>query len=196
MIRSTWVEPIVLVGDYVRLEPLDIRHAKDLALACDEHMFDFFPVFPREFTESGLREYIVVRTRVRDYLSFAIVLQSTGEAIGSSSFFDIKPEHKTLEIGHTWIKNEHRGTLVNPEIKLLMLEHAFEVLGPNRVQLKTDARNLHSQAAMKKLGATFEGTFRNHMVMPDGHIRDSVYFSIIPTDWPRVKQGLVERLGR
>jgi RimJ/RimL family protein N-acetyltransferase len=127
-------------------------------------------------------------------VAFAIVLLETGKAIGSSSFFDIRPSDKGLEIGHTWIKKEHRGTRVNPETKLLMFGHAFEELGAIRVQQKTDLRNVQSQRAMLKMGAVQEGVLRHNMVMPDGYVRDSVYFSVLREEWPAVKSGLLARV--
>ena len=191
---QTWVEPVVLEGKVVRLEPLAFSHAEDLAEACDEHMFDFFPSFPRAFTKQALEEYVQMRYAMPVTVPLAIVLQETGKAIGSSSYFDIRPSDKGLEVGHTWIKKEHRGTKVNPETKLLMLGHAFETLGAVRVQLKTDLRNVQSQAAMLKMGAKKEGVLRSNLVMPDGYVRDSVYFSVIKQEWPVVKAGLEKRL--
>jgi RimJ/RimL family protein N-acetyltransferase len=193
-VDQDWVKPVVLSGNVVRLEPLDVSHAADLAEACDDHMFDFFPVFPRSFDVVGLEEYIRLRTAMPVTVAFAIVLLETGKAIGSSSFFDIRPSDKGLEIGHTWIKKEHRGTRVNPETKLLMFGHAFEELGAIRVQQKTDLRNVQSQRAMLKMGAVQEGVLRHNMVMPDGYVRDSVYFSVLREEWPAVKSGLLARV--
>jgi RimJ/RimL family protein N-acetyltransferase len=191
---QVWVQPIVIEGHVVRLEPLTVNHSKDLAKACDPEMFRYFPVFPMTFDRDGLEDYIRGRTNTPLTVAYAIVQKKTGKAIGSSSFFDIRPGDKGLEVGHTWIKKEHRSTQVNPETKLLMLGHAFETLGAIRVQLKTDARNVQSRSAMKKLGAKEEGTLRHNMVMPDGFVRDSVYFSILAEEWPEVKSGLLVRL--
>lgn len=188
------MKPVVLEGKVVRLEPLEARHAADLALACDERMFDFFPTFPPSFDQKGLEEYIALRNAMPLTVAFAIVLQDSGHAIGSSSYFDIRPSDKGLEIGHTWIKKERRGTSVNPETKLLMFGHAFETLGAIRVQQKTDLRNIQSQRAMLKMGAKQEGILRHNMVMPDGHVRDSVFFSVLREEWPAIKAGLEERL--
>jgi RimJ/RimL family protein N-acetyltransferase len=95
----------------------------------------------------------------------------------------------------TWIGKPHRGTKVNPEIKLLMIGHAFEVMGCERVQLKTDGRNIHSQRAIEKLGAKKEGILRRHGQMPDCFMRDTVMYSILPEEWPEVKAGLLARLA-
>jgi RimJ/RimL family protein N-acetyltransferase len=108
---------------------------------------------------------------------------------------DIRPKHMGLEIGTTWIGRAHQGTKVNPESKLLLLAHAFERLGCERVQLKTDGRNLQSQHAIEKLGAVKEGVLRKHMIMPDGFVRDTVMYSIVAAEWPDVKRGLEARLA-
>ena len=188
------MKPVVLEGSLVRLEPLDVRHAEDLAVACDEHMFDFFPTYPASFDKDGLEQYIMKRNAMPLTVAYAIIDKASGKAVGSSSFFDIRANDKGLEIGHTWIKKEHRGTKVNPETKLLMFGHAFEALGAIRVQQKTDLRNVQSQKAMLKMGCKQEGILRHNMVMPDGYIRDSVFFSVLREEWPAVKQGLLERL--
>jgi RimJ/RimL family protein N-acetyltransferase len=121
---------------------------------------------------------------------FAIVLRASGRAVGSTRYIDIRRAHRGLEIGWTWIGREWQRTAVNSECKRLLLEHAFEVLGALRVQLKTDARNTRSQRAIERLGAKREGVLRAHMVLADGFVRDSVMYSVIAAEWPSVKQGL------
>ena len=108
----------------------------------------------------------------------------------------IVPEHRRLEIGWTWVGTAFQRTGANREAKLLQLGHAFEVLGANRVEFKTHAGNERSRTALAGIGATFEGIFRSHMIMPDGSIRDSAYFSVIADEWPAVKAGLVASLAR
>lgn len=181
-------------GYEVRLEPLEAKHAQDLAEACDDEMFQYFPTFPLSFDKRGLEDYIRARAEMPMTVAYAIVHKATRKAIGSSSFFDIRPHDKGLEIGHTWIKKEHRGTKVNPETKLLMFGHAFETCGAIRVQQKTDLRNVQSQRAMLKMGCKQEGVLRHNMVMPDGYVRDSVFFSVLASEWPDVKAGLIARL--
>ena len=100
-----------------------------------------------------------------------------------------------MEIGHTWIAKRFRGSYVNPEMKLLMMQCAFESCGANRVQFRTDMRNLQSQAAINKMGAKQEGVFRMHMVMSDGHLRDTVFYSVTCDEWPGVREGLEQRLA-
>jgi RimJ/RimL family protein N-acetyltransferase len=107
----------------------------------------------------------------------------------------IVPEHRRLEIGWTWVASAYQRTGLNREAKLLQLTHAFEVLGANRVEFKTHSRNERSRTALAGIGATFEGVFRQHTIMPDGSLRDSAYFSIISPEWPAVKAALVEGLA-
>jgi RimJ/RimL family protein N-acetyltransferase len=183
---------VTLLGRTLRLEPLEERHAAGFLSAADPETFRYIPDFPPEFSQAGVRAFI--QSVPPDRAAFA-VLSTDGEFLGSSSYFDVREQHLGLEIGHTWITERARGTHVNAEMKCLMLRHAFEVLGAIRVQLKTDARNERSQAAMKKLGLTLEGVLRNHIVMPDGYVRDTVMFSITNQEWPIVKAALLERLG-
>ena len=127
---------------------------------------------------------------------FATIDLASGRAIGSSRFLSIVPEHRRLEIGWTWVGIAYQRTGANREAKLLQLAHAFETLGANRVEFKTHARNERSRNALAGIGATFEGVFRNHMVMPDGSLRDSAYFSIVADEWPAVRAELERGLAR
>jgi RimJ/RimL family protein N-acetyltransferase len=120
---------------------------------------------------------------------FATIDRASGRAIGSSRFLSIVPEHRRLEIGYTWLAGAFQRTGANREAKLLQLTHAFETLGANRVEFKTHALNDRSRTALAGIGATFEGVFRNHMIMPDGSIRHSAYFSVIADEWPDVRPG-------
>ena len=108
----------------------------------------------------------------------------------------IVPEHRRLEIGWTWIGSAYQRTGANREAKLLQLTHAFETLGANRVEFKTHVRNERSRAALEGIGATFEGIFRQHTIMPDGSLRDSAWFSVISPEWPAVKAALQGGLDR
>lgn len=130
-------------------------------------------------------------------ITWVTILRSanTGDrVVGSTRMIDIDQHHRTAEIGHTWINPAFQGTGLNAEAKLLQLTYAFEELQLNRVAFKTHHANLCSQAAIRKLGAIYEGIFRNHYVMPDGSLRHSVWFSITREDWPQVKSRLAERL--
>jgi N-acetyltransferase len=130
------------------------------------------------------------------YVAWATVDRLTGRAVGSTRFGDIALEHGRVEIGWTWIAPSNQRTAVNTEAKLLQLAYAFDDLGATRVALKTDGRNLRSQAAIERLGAVREGVLRRHMRLPDGYVRDTVYYSILSDEWPGVKAGLEERLAR
>jgi len=189
------VAPVTLEGRFVRLEPLEARHAGALAEAASPDLFTYhFP--PDELTPAGFAAQIEGLRAAPRFEPFAQVLRETGRAIGITSYLDIEPHNRALEIGFTWIGKPWQGTGVNPESKLLLLAHAFETLGALRVQLKTDARNLQSQAALTKLGAVREGLLRKHMTLPDGLQRDTVLFSITDEEWPDVRRLLEERLAR
>ena len=129
-------------------------------------------------------------------LSFAQVLRASGEIMGSTSYLAVEPAHRRLEIGATWLHPRHQRTGANTEAKLLLLRHAFEALGCERVEFKTDAENKASRAALARIGAHEEGTLRSHMSRLDGSRRDSVYFSVIAPEWPRVRAHLEGLLAR
>jgi len=133
-------------------------------------------------TNSGLR------------IAYAVVLKSSGLAIGTTSFLDLNPTQKSLEIGSTFYAKEHWRSFVNTECKILMLTEAFEVRQAERVTLKTDSMNERSRAAILRLGATFEGILRHHMLRPDGTWRDSAYFSILKSEWPTIEEHLANKL--
>jgi RimJ/RimL family protein N-acetyltransferase len=127
-------------------------------------------------------------------ITYAVRRLSDDALVGSTSYLALAPEHAKVEIGATWYQPSAQATAVNPEAKYLLLSNAFGA-DYNRVELKTDARNARSRAAMKKMGATEEGTLRGHMWMPQGYFRDSVYFSILASEWPQVKTKLEARLA-
>jgi N-acetyltransferase len=194
---QTWVEPVVLEGSRVRLEPLEERHLADLsAVAFDAPLWQWTIMGPQD--EAGLRRWLdtaLANAAAGTERPFATIDRATGRAIGSSRFMSIAPEHKRLEIGWTWLASAYQRTGANREAKLLQLTHAFETLGANRVEFKTHARNERSRNALLGIGATFEGVFRQHVIMPDGSLRDSAYFSVIAPEWPAVKAALVAGLG-
>jgi len=128
-------------------------------------------------------------------LAFAVIHLASGDAIGCTRYLSIDHPNRSLEIGGTWYGLAYQGTSVNTECKYLLIKHAFEDLACVRVWLKTDARNFRSQHAIEKLGVVKEGVLRNHMVLPDGHIRDSIVYSLIPEEWPQVKHKLESRLS-
>jgi RimJ/RimL family protein N-acetyltransferase len=191
------IGPITLEGRYVRLESMSAVHADGLVAAGTGYgLFRFFP-FSLE-TEEAMRAFVVhslAGLEKGTILPFTTIDRETGRIVGSTSYLAIEPAHKRLEIGATWITPSHQRSAVNTEAKLLQLGHCFEVLACNRVEFKTDARNARSRAALLRIGAVEEGAFRAHMVMPDGALRTSVYFSVIASEWPAVKARLVEKLG-
>ncbi len=203
---SHWIAPVTLHGRFVRLEPLEAKHAAGLHAAADPKLFVHTSQHPPEWSVRGFELEIASVLALPDTVALAIVLQETGVAIGRTTFMDIRPEHRGVEIGRTWIGRAFHGTRVNPEIKLLMLEHAFETLTPPaiRVQLVTGGTNLHSQAAISKLGAVREGTLRHYRLAPESlpaqlglvppRQRDAVFFSILADEWPAVKARLQARL--
>ena len=188
-------EAPVLEGRWVRLEPLSQKHLPELEkIAFDEKIWRYMltAVQNRQQLESWFES--ALRERANRQIPWVTVLKKENLVLGSTRFLDLDQHHRTVEIGHTWLSPTAHGTIVNPEAKLLQLRYAFEDLGLNRVAFKTHHENLQSQAAIRKLGAIYEGTFRNHCVMPDGSLRHSVWFSIIREDWPRVRSRLEERL--
>ena len=190
------VQPKVLKGNQVRLEPLSIAHVEGLARFADPSMFKFFGgVVLQGSDQAAVEKYVRERLLLANTVSFAMVLEEDGLAVGHSSYMNIRPSDRVLEIGSTWIGEPYRGTIVNPEVKLLMIQHAFETLGCVRVELKTDERNLQSQTAMLKLGLVKEGVMRKHCINSDGYVRNSVYFSVTDDEWPAMKERLVARVN-
>jgi len=188
------MQPVTLTGRTIRLEPLERRHAADMAQAADADIFMYHGLRP-EISQAGFETYIdTLRSRAA-MVPFAQVLVESGRAIGGTTYMDIQDANRGVEIGTTWIGRAYHGTMVNPEAKYLLLRHAFEDQGAIRVQLKTDSRNLQSQCAIEKLGAVKEGVLRNHMIMPDGYFRHTVMYSITNDEWPAAKARLETRLG-
>lgn len=189
-------ERVVLEGRFVRLEPISERNRDDLLAAAAQNPETFrYMSSDLSVGADAWPAYLADALRP-DFVTWATVDAATDRAVGSTRFGDIAPEHGRVEIGWTWIAPSHQRTAVNTEAKLLQLTYAFEELGATRVALKTDGRNLRSQAAIERLGALREGTLRRHLRLPDGFIRDTVYFSILVEEWAAVKARLEERLAR
>jgi RimJ/RimL family protein N-acetyltransferase len=192
------LEPVTLEGSIVRLEPLSLDHVPALAeVALDPGIWRW--TLARPTTEADLREWAEAAIAGREAgteLPFATIDRASGRPIGSSRYMNIVLEHRRLEIGWTWVAKAFQRTGANREAKLLMLRHAFDTLGCRRVEFKTDALNEPSRTALLGIGARFEGIFRNHMVMPDGRMRDSAYYSVIDSEWPDVRAALEARLRR
>jgi N-acetyltransferase len=190
------IAPVVLEGRCVRLEPLTLEHTAGLAeVGLDGDLWKWIPIPVR--TPEEMRAY--VQTALKEQgngsaLPFALIEKSTGRTIGSTRYGNIERTHHRLEIGWTWVAREWQRTAINTEAKYLLLRHAFERLKCMRVELKTDSLNARSRAAILRIGAREEGTFRNHMITGSGRIRHTVYFSIIDSEWPDVKAALEAKL--
>ena len=189
-----------LQGRFLRLEPLAPTHGADLLAAGDPETFEFMPAHPRTWDERGVRAYIEDLLARGRHTALAVIDRASGRAIGSSSYADIRTEHRGLEIGYTWIGAAYRGGVANAEMKRLMLAHVFETDvfpgGPAiRVMLKTDELNIRSQRAMEKIGARREGVLRNHLIMPSGRVRHSAVYSVTVEDWTGVRTRLDARIA-
>jgi N-acetyltransferase len=192
------VMPVTLEGSTVRLEPIRREHAEIFWEIAKESLDDIFQWIPyrvktREDFER-LVEKIFEEQERGESVAFATVDRRSGQVIGSTRFMNIDRANRRVEIGSTWIIPAWQRTAVNTEAKFLMLRHAFEVWNCFRVELKTDALNLKSRNAILRIGAKQEGTLRRHVVTWTGRVRDSVYFSILDSEWPSVKTTLEQKL--
>ena len=193
-----WTVP-VLEGRIVRLEPLSPAHEEGLWLASrDPRTWRWLSVVhPQTRSAWSLwMEQALAAADAGAEIPFATVSEETGEPIGSTRYLALRPEHRSLEIGWTWLHPSAWGTGANAEAKLLQLEHAFETLGCRRVEFKTDALNERARKALEAIGSTFEGIHRKHMLVRDGESRDSAWYSVLDDDWPAVKAALQHRLER
>ena len=193
------VKPVVLTGNYVRLEPMTEEHASALAEIGVGQPFWHFMLYGDMNSDDDMRNWvrdILSRAEKGSDLPFVAVHLASGRVAGATRYLNIVPKDRGLEIGGTWYGPEFQRTPVNTECKYLLLQHAFETLGCIRVQLKTDLRNERSQKAIERIGAVKEGVLRNHMILPDGHYRHSVFYSILDTEWPEVKGRLEELMNR
>ena len=194
-----WRTPVVLTGKYVRLEPMTEAHIPGLAeIGVGQGFWDFM-LYGNMNTEGDMANWvrdILSRAEKGTDLPFAVVHLASGRVAGATRYLNITPEHRGLEIGGTWYGLEFQRTAVNTECKYLLLQYAFETLRCIRVQFKTDLRNERSQRAIERIGAKREGVLRNHMILPDGRVRDSVFFSILDAEWPQVKIELEGMLYR
>ena len=190
-----WRTPVTMTGKHVRLEPMSETHVPGLAaVGMDDSIWEHM-LYGDVHSEQDIRNW------VRDILSrgdlpFTVIDLASGREAGATRYLNITPEYRGLEIGGTWYGLKFQRTAVNTECKYLLLQYAFETLGCIRVQFKTDKRNERSQRAIERIGAKREGILRNHMILPDGRYRDSVYYSILDSEWPEIKRQLVMKLDR
>jgi RimJ/RimL family protein N-acetyltransferase len=191
--------PVILEGDAVRIVPLDQAYAEELfAAAADPVIWPFMPI-PQPTTLARVQAWIDEAWKhaaTGDQVPFALIDISTGRAVGSTRYLDIRRNDKALEIGWTWLGASARRTSINTEAKYLLLRHAFQSLGAIRVQFKVDERNLPSQRAVERLGAVKEGVLRKQRINHDGFIRNAVYYSILDDEWPAVRKRLETLMRR
>ena len=192
------IEPVTLRGVTVRLEPLTIGHAPALGrVGLEPDLWRWIPT--PVTTADEMHAYVASaldESRRGVSLPFVIIDQVTDQVIGCTRYANIDALDRRLEIGWTWITSAFQRTAANTEAKLLLLTHAFETLRMNRVEFKTDTLNERSRNAIKRIGAVEEGIFRKHKITASGRVRDSVYFSIIDTEWPAVKARLAAMARR
>jgi N-acetyltransferase len=193
------VKPVILTGRAARLEPLSEAHVPDLVIAGQDPGIWQFMVYGNLSGEGPMRAWVRMLIELQAQgtdLPFAVIHLESGRAVGATRYMEIRPQHRSLEIGGTWYGANYQRTAINTECKYLLLQHAFENLGCVRVQFKTDTRNLRSQKALERLGAIKEGVLRQHIITPSGFLRDSVYYSILDKEWPSIKRRLEELLAR
>jgi N-acetyltransferase len=195
------LNPFILQGSHVRLEPLSMAHLDPLCeVGLEESLWKWTISIVR--TRNEMEEYISAALAQQQHstglpfvtLSNIDTRNNTFRIVGSTRYFNVEHSHKRLEIGHTWIAKQWQRTSVNTEAKYLMLRHAFEVIGCNRVEFKTDALNEKSRTAIQRIGGKHEGILRKHSITADGRVRDTVYYSILHEEWNEVKHRLEEIL--
>ena len=193
------IAPVTLEGNFVRLEPIEEpRHFAGLCAAgLDPELWRLVPykVSTPEEMRAYIRQALAAETE-GTALPFAKIEKATGRVVGSARYMNIDTANRRVEIGATWIGAPWQRTAINTESKYLLLRHAFESLGCIRVELKTDALNERSRKAILRIGAKEEGTLRRHVITWSGRVRDTVYFSILDSEWPAVKADLEEKLKR
>jgi len=186
------VNPVLLEGTHIRLEPLSIHHMAALCEAgLDPELWKVTMTMIR--TPEEMADYVHSALSLQSEgqaLPFAIVHKSSGRVVGSTRFGNINRQNRRVEIGWTWVAPPWQRTAVNTETKYLLLTHAFEALGCIRVEFKTDVVNTKSRNALLRIGAKEEGVLRSHMITPTGRVRDTVYYSIIDSEWEGVKRYL------
>ena len=196
---NSWINAQQFIGTQIRLDTLDYIAHRDglIAAGADTRIWDYILFAPAD-TPAGMDAHISEIVRRRDAgleVPYVIVRQLDDSIVGLTRFLELRPAHRSLELG-TWLNPQVHGDGSNVEVKLLMLAYAFESLDCIRVQIKTNANNTGAQRSLEALGATYEGCLRNHIITPDGSIRASFYYSILDREWPTVKTRLQQRLHK
>ncbi|KTD06130.1 GNAT family acetyltransferase [Legionella gratiana] len=188
-------ESDILKGSIIHLEPISLRHREGLSKAADdEQIWKYMPQnATKKFFDSWFNSCLD-KMVTGEQIIYAVRCKANQAIVGATAYYGIQLENKSLVIGYSWYTPNLWGSKVNPEAKLLMLTQAFECWGINRVELGTDSRNIRSYNAIKKLGATEEGLLRQHMILQDKVITDTIIFSILRSEWPDIKMGLINRL--
>ncbi|MET0900795.1 MAG: GNAT family protein [Mycobacterium sp.] len=196
---SRFVEPVTLTGQrWVALEPLTVDHIPEVATAAADGDAGslWFTTAPAPDTAAAWVHRQLDMQADDEGVTYIVRRLADGTLVGSSSFFRVDGPNRRLEIGHTWYSGSVRRTGVNSETKLLMLGHAFDVLGCVAVEFRTHFFNSTSRAAIERLGAKLDGVLRSHQLLPDGSRRDTVVYSILDIEWPAVRANLQFRLSR
>ena len=190
------ISPVGWTGQHVRIQPLEEHHAEELFEAGkDPAVWTYMPVQIRSMEEMKQLVHKALQAKINgSEFPFVIFDHRSGRIVGSTRFLNISLPDRHLEIGWTWLSSSVWRTAVNTECKYLLLRYSFETLGAVRVQIKTDSRNLRSQRAIERLGAVKEGVLRNHKILADGYVRDTVFYSIVDREWGTVKKELERKL--
>jgi N-acetyltransferase len=188
-------EDTVLIGEHVELRRTTVEDTFDLFIALDDPAAWMHIPVEQPYKVHVMRELVEQALSTPSRFPWTLRLRATGEVVGWTSFLDTSAHDARTEIGWTQYSPKVWGTAANPEAKLLLLTHAFEVLDLGRVQLKTDVRNVRSQQAIARLGARYEGVLHRYQRRWDRTVRDTVMFAITAEDWPSVREGLRRRLG-
>lgn len=191
-----FLDDITLQDDFVRLEPLTHAHAPGLARAAATLSHAWYTSVPENSDVSAEIERRLALRESGMMNPFAVRRLSTGEIVGMTTYCNVDEPNRRVEIGYTWIGSDAHGTEVNPAMKRLLLAHAFDACDAIAVVFMTHFHNRQSRAAIERLGAKLDGVLRNHRIMPDGSLRDTVAYSLLPHEWPAVRNGLDARLAR
>ncbi|WP_296404238.1 GNAT family N-acetyltransferase [Psychrobacter sp.] len=188
------IKPLKLSYNDITLEPLTMSHTQDLAQACQDGKL-WETVYTSVPSPETMTAYIDKAYHMEDRIAFAVIDETTGKAIGSTSFYNIMPMVKRLEIGYTWYAKSYWRSRVNTTCKLMLMTHAFETLGYKTIGLRTDIINKQSQRAIERLGLLKDGIIRGDRIRQDDTITDSVVYSMTIDEWPKAKTKLLEKLA-